>query len=114
MQYGRSFALGAWPAFVEVAPGVRLRTEPFPSEARLDLTFGLRPIPKLMLLLQGFASAAPSRGTLVQRTSYAKLQTSLVYDLSHWWSVQLGGFQTIAGRNAIRDAGPLAAIWRRF
>lgn len=114
LQVGQGFALFGWPAFVDVAPGVRLRAEPFPNEARLDLAFGLRPIPRLMLLLQDFSSAAPSRGSDIRRTAYSKVQGSLVYDIAPRWSVQVGAFRTIAGRNAVRETGPMAALWVRF
>ena len=114
LQFGQGFALWAWPAFVDIAPGVRLRADPLPSEARLDLAFGLRPVPRLLLLLQDFSSLAPSRGAAVPRTSYSKLQGSLVYDLGRRWSAQVGAFRTIAGRNAVRETGPLAALWMRF
>ena len=114
VQFGQGFTLAAWPAFVDVAPGVRLRADPFPNEARLDLAFGFRPIPRLMVLLQDFSSLAPSRGAAVQHTSYAKVQGSLVYDIARRWSVQVGAFRTITGRNAVRETGPLAALWVRF
>lgn len=114
LQFGQGFSLGSWPAFVDVAPGVRLRADPFPNEARLDMAFGLRPIPRWLLLAQTFSSAAPSRGPAVERTSYSKLQLSLVFDIAPRWSVQLGGFRTISGRNAIRETGPIFAVWVRF
>lgn len=114
LQFGQGFALGAWPAFVDIAPGARLRADPLPTEARLDLAFGLRPIPRLLLLLQDFSSLAPSRGTAVPRTSYTKVQGSLVYDLGLRWSVQVGAFRTVAGRNALRETGPMTAVWVRF
>ena len=114
LQVGKSFALGAWPAFVDVAPGVRLHADPFPNEARLDLAFGFRPIPRLMILMQDFISIAPSRGTTIQRSSYAKLQGSLVYDLTQLWSVQVGAFRTITGHNSVRETGPVAALWVHF
>ena len=114
VQFGKSLALGAWPAFVDVAPGVRLRADPFPNEARLDFAFGFRPVPRLMFLLQDFSSLAPTRGPAVQRTAYSKVQGSLVYDLTRRWSVQLGVLRTITGRNAVRETGPLAALWVRF
>lgn len=114
LQFGQGFSLGTWPAFVDFAPGVRIRAEPFPNEARIDFAFGLRPIPRLLILAQSFASVAPPGGLLIQRTAYAKLQGSLVYDLSRRWSVQLGAFRTIAGRNAVREMGPLVAVWVRF
>lgn len=114
VQFGKGFALGAWPAFVDVAPGIRLRADPFPNEGRLDLTFGVRPTAGLMILMQDFITTAPSRGATVQQTSYAKLQGSLVLDLTPRWSVQVGAFHTIAGHNAVRETGPLAALWVRF
>ena len=114
LQIGKGFALGTWPAFIDVAPGVRLRADPFPNEARLDLAFGLRPIPRLMILMQDFISVAPARGPAIQRTSYAKLQGSVVFDLTPRWSVQIGAFRTIAGYNAVRETGPQAALWVRF
>ena len=111
---GRSFPLLGMPAFVDVQPGTRLRADPLPAEARLDMTFGLRPVPSLLVLIQDFNSLAPRAGALVPSTSYAKLQGSLVYDLSRRWSAQVGAFRTIAGRNALRETGPLVAIWYRW
>ena len=67
-----------------------------------------------MVLLQDFSSAAPSRGSEIRRTAYSKFQGTLVYDVSRRWSVQLGAFRTIAGRNAVRETGPLAALWVHF
>ena len=114
LQVGMSFSFFGWPAFVDVAPGVRLRPDPFPDEARLDVALGIRPIPRLLILLQDFSSAAPSAGQAVPSTSYSKLQASLVYDFARRWSVQFGAFRTIVGRNAIRETGPIAALWVRF
>lgn len=114
MLVGRSFSLFGYPAFVDVEPGARLRAEPFPSEARLDLAFGVRPVPRLMILLQDFLAFAPARGPLIERSAYSKLQLTLVYDLTAVWSVQAGAFRTIAGRNAVRETGPLIGLWYRF
>lgn len=116
LMFAQSFTLRGMPAFLEIAPGVRARADPFPTEARLDLTFGIRPVPRLMFLLQSFGNLAPPAGpaNLVARISYDKLQASLVYDLSPRWSVQLGAFRTIAGVNIVRETGPLGAVWYRF
>ena len=120
--FAQSFVVFGMPAFVDVAPGVRARATPFPSEARLDVTLGLRPVPRLLALLQSFGSLAPAaglapapqNGPLVARTAYDKLQLSLVYDIAPAWSVQVGAFRTVAGLNAVRETGPLAALWHRF
>lgn len=110
----RSFALFGWPAFVDIDPGVRLRVYPFPDERRIDATFGIRPWPRLMILMQDFSSFASSCGTLIPRTSWSKAQGSVVYDIARRWSVQLGGFRTFAGRDIVRETGPYGAIWYRF
>ena len=112
--FGQAFPLFSLPAFVEVAPGAHVRADPLPTEARLDMTFGLRPRSNVLVLVQDFASFAHSDGPPVPRASFNKVQASLVVDLSPRWSVQLGGVHTITGRNAVRETGPLGAIWYRF
>lgn len=114
LMLGQAFEIWRWAAFIDIEPGARLRGDPWPTEARLDLSAGVRPADRALLLLQDFNSLAPSGGPLIARQSYSKLQISIVYDLSRVWSVQLGAFRTIAGRNAIRETGPLAAVWYRF
>ncbi len=114
LMYAQSFSVFGRPAFVDVAPGIRARSDPFPTEVRLDVTLGVRPVPQLLFLLQSFLSLAPPSGPQIPRTEYDKLQASLVYDISPRWSVQLGGFRTIAGRNEVRETGPFGAVWVRF
>ena len=111
---GQSFRLFGWPAFVDIDPGVRLRTYPFPDEKRLDATLGVRPRPNIMILAQDFSSFASPEGTLLPGTTAHKAQGSLVYDVTRIWSVQLGGFHTFAGRNVVRETGPFVAVWVRF
>lgn len=114
LMYGQSFLVLGYAAFIDLQPGVRLRTDPFPTEARFDATFGLRPISRLLCMLQVFNSFAHSSGPLIERRSYSKLQGSVVYDLTPVWSVQVGGFRTIAGRNAVQEVGPFGGVWYRF
>ena len=116
----QGFSLLGYPAFVDVALGVRARVDPFPSEARLDITVGWRPVPRLLLLGQSFGSYAPATGPygvggpLIPRTAYDKLQLSAVYDIAPGWSVQLGAFRTVFGFDAVRETGPVFALWHRF
>lgn len=110
----QGFSVAGLPAFVDVEPGARVHAGQLPTEARLDLAFGIRPTPRLLVLVQDFSSYAPRAAGFAERTAYNKLQASLVYDLSATWSVQVGGFRTVAGRNAVRETGPLAAAWYRF
>ena len=114
LMLGQSFTIFGWSGFVDLEPGARVRADPFPTEARFDLALGLRPRPNWMILVQDFASYAPPAAQVVPRAAYDKLQVSLVYDLSRRWSVQVGAVRTVAGINAVRETGPLAALWYRF
>jgi len=45
---------------------------------------------------------------------YYKLQLSAVYSLTPAVSLQLGGFTTYAGRNALQENGVLFGAWYRY
>jgi hypothetical protein len=64
--------------------------------------------------LQGFGSMQTNKSAAFPRSSWEKLQGSLVYDIAPAWSAQIGAFMTVAGVNAGRELGPLAALWYRF
>lgn len=111
---GVNFALGPWPAFADFAGGYRFYAQSQPGEWRLDLSLGVRPLPQLLFLLQGFGSLQTKKSADFPRSSWEKLQGSFVYDLAPAWSAQLGAFVTVAGKSAGRELGPVAAIWYRF
>ena len=113
--YGVSFALGGLPAFVDIQLAQRFRTGGPPSEARLDLTFGLRTAAQWLLLLQQFNVISEGSGSApFTSNNYHKLQFSVVYDVTPQWSVQGGAFTTFAGRNALQENGILTGLWYRF
>ena len=111
---GASLTIGAWPAFAEAEAGYRFYAQAQPGEWKLDLTLGVRPLPQLLALLQSFGSMQTTRSVDFPRSSWEKLQGSFVYDLNAAWSAQLGAFVTVAGSNAGRELGPMAAIWYRY
>jgi hypothetical protein len=45
---------------------------------------------------------------------YYKFQLSIVYALTPALSLQLGGFTTYAGHNALQENGLIAGAWYRF
>lgn len=113
--YGVSFALGGLPAFVDVQLAQRFRTGGPPSEARLDLTFGVKTAPQWLLLLQQFNVVSEGAGRApFPANNYHKLQFSVIYDLAPQWAVQGGAFTTFAGRNALQENGVLTGLWYRF
>lgn len=99
--------------FVSLEPGARVGAAGYAPQARFDATLGARILSRYQIFLQTFASYEPKTTTQV-RTAYDKLQASLLYDLSPTWTLQVGCFRTVAGRNAERDVGPLLAAWHRF
>jgi hypothetical protein len=110
---GRNCVVAGMEGFVEAQGGYRFYAQNQPGEWRLDLTGGLRPLPRLLVMLQSFTSI--SNGTSQYgHVSWTKLQPSLVYEIAPQWSAQIGGFLTVAGVNAGREFGPTAAVWYRF
>ncbi len=111
---GYTFAIGSMPAFLSAEAGYRFYARSQPGEWRLDVTLGFRPIEKLMILLQSFASLQNGQSQAFPTSSWDNLQWSLVYDLTPALSAQVGVFGTIAGVNAGREFGPVAALWYRW
>ena len=110
---GRNCVVAGMEGFIEAQGGYRFYAQNQPGEWRLDLTGGLRPLPRLLVMLQSFTSI--SNGTSQYgHVSWTKLQPSLVYEIAPQWSAQIGGFLTVAGVNAGREFGPTAAVWYRF
>jgi protein XagA len=116
LNLGHGFAIGSWQAFAEVQTGYRWRGGGNRDEVRLDTTFGVRPIPQLLLMVQSFSTVtAIGRGRLGEgRPRQHKLQPGVVYDLSERWSLQVSAFSSIKGRDTIKERGGQVALWRRL
>jgi len=113
--FGHSFVLNSWQSFVDAQLAYRVRFDDPASEVRVDFTFGVRPMPKLLLLAQSFNTFADgSAEGIFSDTREHKVQLSAVWDVSDTWSIQLGGIATVAGENALRERGVVAALWHRF
>jgi hypothetical protein len=112
---GQSFAVGDWPAFLDLQAAYRVRAGAPPDEYRIDLTFGVRPAPGWLLLAQSFnvISTGPGAG-IFPDTRYHKLQGSVVWEFSPGWALQGGVIATVAGRNALRERGLVGGLWRWF
>lgn len=112
---GAGFTLGGVPAFVDGAAAYRVRGGAAPDERRIDLAFGVRPLPRILLLAQSFTTIVDGRAPGTSRAGwYGKLQGSMVYDLTRTWSMQAGYVRTIAGRDALSERGGILAVWTRF
>jgi hypothetical protein len=111
---GRNVEIATMEGFIDVQGGYRYYTQNQPGEWRLDLTFGLRPVPRLLWLVQTFSVFSTAGGGGFVNYSWHKLASSIVLELRPQWSIQFGGFITVAGVNAGRELGPYAALWYRF
>jgi protein XagA len=116
LNLGHGFAVGSWQAFAEVQSAYRWRGGGNRDELRFDTTFGVRPIPSLLLMVQSFSTiTAAGRGRIGEgRPRQHKLQPGVVYDLSERWSLQVSAFASVKGRDSIRERGAQVALWRRL
>ena len=112
---GHSFVLGSMPAFIDLEAAERFCSAGAPDEFHADLTFGLRPAPRWLLLLQSFNVLSEGSGTWGYSSyDYEKAQLSVVYAVTAALSLQLGGFSTYAGRNALQENGLVLGVWYKF
>jgi protein XagA len=112
---GYSFKAGTLPAFVDVELAQRFRLGGPPDEFRTDITFGIRPAEKWLLLAQSFNVISEGAGTWgFGSYAYHKIQLSGVYALTPNLSLQLGGYSTYWGRNALQENGLVVGAWYKF
>lgn len=112
---GRSFKIGEADAFFDAQGAYRLRSGDPPNEFQVNVTFGVRPVPRALLLAQVFNTFSDGAGQGVF-TDYRfhNAQLSIVYDLNQSVALQLGGLATLGGENALRERGVFAGVWFRF
>ncbi|PXW56332.1 hypothetical protein C7450_10881 [Chelatococcus asaccharovorans] len=117
---GKSFMLGRWPSFVDAQAAYRLRAGAASDEVRLDLTFGIRPLPQWLFLAQSFNVLATNGLAgggllgLLSGTRYHKVQVGAVWDFADNWSLQVAGVATLQGKNAPLERGLVSGLWYRF
>jgi hypothetical protein len=112
---GKSFMIGAMPAFIDLEVAQRQRGDGAPNEFHADGTFGLQVAPQWQILAQSFNVISEGSGSPVFGSyDYYKFQLSAVYSLTPTWALQGGGFTTYAGRNALQENGLIAGVAHRF
>ena len=107
--YGRSATWRGRPVYLDLQ-AARLKREGLADENRLDMTLGLRPTPKLLLLAQTYAGQAERRGA---DSRWLKSEISVVRAFGAW-NAQVGWRDTLAGRETARDRGVVLALWRNL
>jgi hypothetical protein len=112
---GKSFTIGPLPAFVDVQLAERFSFSGAPNEFHADATFGIRPLPRWLVLLQSFSVISEGdRLPVFASYNYSKVALSLVYDLTKQWSLQAGAFTTYEEHDALQEHGLIFGAWYRF
>ena len=112
---GYSFKTGTLPAFIDLEVAQRYRLGGPPNEFRTDITFGIRPAERWLLLTQSFNVLSEGAGTWgFGSFAYHKFQLSAVYAVTPTLSLQLGGYSTYWGRNALQENGLVVGAWYKF
>lgn len=109
---GRSFSLFGFTGFLDTQIGYRTGGQNG-DEIRVDLTAGVRPIARLMLMAQSFSAVAP-RGGLSTHMAAQKFQLSAVYDVMPAVSAQIGAVAALSGVNSPPERGLICAVWWRY
>jgi protein XagA len=112
---GYSFKAGTLASFVDIEVAQRFRLGGPPDEFRTDFTFGIRPAEKWLFLAQSFNVISEGAGTWgFGSFAYHKFQLSGVYALTPTLSLQLGGYSTYWGRNALQENGLVVGAGYKF
>ncbi|MEW5424565.1 hypothetical protein [Amorphus sp. 3PC139-8] len=108
---GRSFSLFGRPGFVDAQAGYRVTEGDAADEVHIDLTLGLKPTPRWMLLAQSFSTISVGSGPSYR---YDKLQASVVRWIRDGIGLEVGLTGTIAGVSALQERGAFASLWYEF
>ena len=85
------------------------------DEARVDIGFGLRPLPHWLLMLQSFSNLGlRNNGPGGADYSVSKLQATVVYEFNRTWALALGYTRDVAGRRVPLGQGAVLALWYRY
>jgi len=114
---GHSYIFASKKGFAELQAAYRSRGGAIPEEWRLDATFGIEPRERFKIIGQGFYSRAEN-GLLdvdrVRNNQSLKLNLSAVYQRTENRSLQIGYYQTVWGKNIVREKAFTAGIWQKF
>jgi hypothetical protein len=110
--YGTDFKFWHRDGFVDFEIAERLVSGAAPNETPIDITVGLRVLPKYLVMLQSFNVVA-GNDAKPPYTYYRthKIELSVVYDWSPRFSMQSGIFLSPFGQNALQERGIATALW---
>lgn len=114
---GQNFKWLGMDGFTDNLIGIRVRPASRPSEMKVNLTIGVRPTARTMLMLksESYASFSGSGdGTTPSQIQSNKLGLSFVRELDKTVSMEVAAMASVSGRNTIRERSLGFALWYRF
>jgi hypothetical protein len=113
--YGTNFDLFGKTAFADLELGQRFIAGARPSETPIDISVGLHITKQTMVLAQNFnvIAGGDSKPPYSYYRSH-KVQLSIVQHLWRHLSLQVGGFVSPLGQNALKEQGLSIALWDSF
>ncbi|WP_371396985.1 hypothetical protein [Fretibacter rubidus] len=117
MLAGRNIKVLGHDGFIDIQTAFDYRSGDAPEQVMIDGTLGADITPKLQILGQAFAQYTTSGqfgADQVLENDSVRLQGSIVWRYSETSSLQLGAFQTVIGRNTVRQQGVSLGVWQRF
>ena len=112
---GYAFSILSKSAFIDVSAGYRTRGGRPADEWRGDVTLGVRPTPRWLMLIQLFNRISNGAGAPgFPYNSSSKLQVSAVYALTPSWSLQAGLVQTVMSHRSGYETGCIGGLWYKF
>ncbi len=113
--YGRDFIEKPIKIYAAAEAGYRRQFEDAADQARTQLTLGIEPIPRFLLLLQSFNTISIRNETNGGADfDVYKAAPSLVWRGGKRWSLQAGATFEYAGRNLARGTTYSIGVWTAF
>jgi hypothetical protein len=112
----RSFELFGRPAFWDLQAGYRMRGGDPADEIRLDLSLGIRPSPRWLVMAQSFNTIGLGgwAGPHPLRQRIHKVQGAAFFDLTQSLTLYGAAFATPLGRDALDERGAVVGLGYRF
>ena len=112
---GGNLKIAGRDAFWSGSAGYVWRAGAPPNEWRGEATLGVEVGAGAKILVQSFSTVSDGAGDGVfERFGYHKAQLSLLKPIGERWAVQVGGFRSYAGQNALKETGAFVSLWRRW
>lgn len=115
--YGRSFKALKRDGFVDLQAAWIYRSGQSPDSYKSDISLGINATKNIQLIGQAFYSKTNGQVLGIDRVlsnESLKLQASLVRKTSEKRSYQVGVFQTVAGRNIVKEKAVIFGVWQRY